>query len=85
MTMLFMLPPLTHYITLHPVGYARICIYIINMITLGPNFLQFFNTELVTAALQLLVNCFSVAGNFQGVESKKHTFIWGLNWPPKCH
>lgn len=34
------------------------------MITLGPIFLQFFNTVLVTAALQLLVNCFSVAENF---------------------
>lgn len=55
------------------------------MITLGPIFLQFFNTEMVTAALQLLVNCFSVAENFQGVGSKKHTFIWGLNCPPKCH
>lgn len=38
------------------------------MITLGLIFLQFFNTKLATAALQLLFNCFSVAKNFQGAE-----------------
>lgn len=80
MTMLFLVPPLRLYITLCPVGYTHIINtqYIINMVTRGLIFLQFFNTELVTAALQLLRNCFSVAERVQGAGEEKKNLHLGL-------
>lgn len=48
------------------------------MVTQGLVFFQFFNTELVTAALQLLRNCFSVAKSFQGAGEEKKNLHLGL-------
>lgn len=47
------------------------------MVTQGLIFLQFFNTEWVTAALQLLLNCFLVAENFQGSWRRKKVSSFG--------